>query len=208
MDKEIMDRIFEPFFTSKGIGKGTGLGLASVYGIIKGHGGYIDVQSKKGKGTLFELYFPSTDKEILKETKDSAELIKGRGTILLVDDEDMVIDVGSDFLEYLGYNVLTASSGKEAIDIYREHMSEIPLVVLDMIMPNMSGGDTYDRLKRIDPEVKVLLSSGYSIDGQAKDILKRGCHGFIQKPFNIKSLSRKVSDILNDEKPASQSEFS
>ena len=95
-----MDRIFEPLFTSKGIGKGAGLGLASVYGIIKGHGGYIDVHSKKGKGTQFDLYLPATDKEILKEKKDSSELIRGIGTILLVHDEDMVIHVGSDFLEY------------------------------------------------------------------------------------------------------------
>jgi CheY-like chemotaxis protein len=120
----------------------------------------------------------------------------GTGTVLLVDDEDMIIDVGQAILEKLGYDVLVAMSGKEAIDIYKKNPGKIDLIILDMIMPDMNGGHTYDRLKTIDPGIKVLLSSGYSINSQATEILDRGCNGFIQKPFNIGELSKRVRDIL------------
>jgi len=123
--------------------------------------------------------------------------LKGSETVLLVDDEDMIIDVGKPILEQMGYNVLTATSGKEAIDIYEKNKQEIGIVILDMIMPGMGGGDTYDRLKELNPDIKVLLSSGYSINGQATKILERGCDGFIQKPFNVMGLSRKIRGILD-----------
>ena len=197
MDINVQKRIFEPFFTTKEKGRGTGLGLASAYGIIKNHGGIINVYSEKGKGATFTVYLPASDQ---KATHDSApvptSVHKGSGTILLVDDEKLILDVGVQLLETLGYQVLTASNGKLALEIYSQHQDRIVLIVLDMIMPVMGGGETYDRLKTMDPGARVLLSSGYSMDGQAADILKRGCDGFIQKPFNMEQLSRKISDIL------------
>jgi len=197
MDKETRERIFDPFFTTKGLAKGTGLGLTSVYGIIKAHGGYIDVESKKGQGTTFSVYLPATEKEVIKEKELPVEVLKGKETVLLVDDEDMIIDVGEQMLETLGYNILIARSGKEAIELYKESKDKIDMVLLDMVMPGVGGGETYDRMKEINPKVKVLLSSGYSIDGQATEILERGCSGFIQKPFNMGQLSQGIREILD-----------
>jgi two-component system cell cycle sensor histidine kinase/response regulator CckA len=176
------------------------LGLASVYGIIKNHGGFIDAHSEKGKGTSFYIYLPAINEQHHLQNKeiDAKDKIKpGTETVLLVDDDELVIDVSQQLLEKLGYNVLTADNGHEAIEIYQRHNHEISLVIIDMIMPDLNGGETYDELKTINPNIKALLSSGYSMDGLAQDILNRGCNGFIQKPFNIKKLSCKVRDILD-----------
>jgi CheY-like chemotaxis protein len=124
------------------------------------------------------------------------DILVGTERILLVDDEEMIIDVGAQILQKLGYEVLTASHGMEAIEVYRQNSQEVAMVILDLIMPQMGGGETYDRLKEIDPQVKVLLSSGYSIDGQATEILNRGCDGFIQKPFSMEDLSGKLRQII------------
>jgi two-component system cell cycle sensor histidine kinase/response regulator CckA len=197
IDKETQERIFEPFFTTKEMGRGTGLGLASVYGIIKSHGGYINVYSEKERGTVFTIYLPASAKEVLIDEEGSpAMLIKGTGTILLIDDEKMILNVGLELLEELGYTVLSAMSGQEAIDVFQKDQDNIDLVIMDMIMPGMGGGETFDRLKEINPEVKVLLSSGYSINGQATKIIRRGCDGFIQKPFNMNQLAEKIQKIL------------
>jgi len=197
IDKETQERIFEPFFTTKEMGRGTGLGLASVYGIIKSHGGYINVYSEKERGTVFTIYLPASAKEVLIDEEGSpAMLIKGTGTILLIDDEKMILEVGLELLEELGYTVLSAMSGQEAIDVFQKDQDNIDLVIMDMIMPGMGGGETFDRLKEINPEVKVLLSSGYSINGQATKIIRRGCDGFIQKPFNMNQLAEKIQKIL------------
>ncbi len=197
MDKKTMERIFDPFFTTKGLAKGTGLGLASVYGIMKAHGGYIDVDSEKGKGTAFSIYLPTTEKEVKEERQLSGEILKGKGTVLLVDDEDMVLDAGEQMLKKLGYEVLLAEDGREAIELYNKSWDKIDMVLLDMIMPDMGGGETYDRMKEINPDIKALLSSGYGIDGQATEIVERGCDGFIQKPFDMKQLSKKIRQILD-----------
>jgi PAS domain S-box-containing protein len=197
MDETTRQRIFEPFFTTKELGRGTGLGLAAVYGIIANHDGCIRVDSEKGKGTTFIIYLPASEKEVPVEKKLSEEFFKGKETVLLVDDEDMVSDVGKRLLERLGYLVLVAAGGKEAIEIYDKNKDKIELVILDMIMPGMGGGEAFDRLKTINPGIKVLLSSGYSMDGQAAQIMARGCKGFIQKPFNLKDLSKKVRMILD-----------
>ena len=188
MDKKTTERIFDPFFTTKGLAKGTGLGLASVYGIIKAHGGYIDVESKKGQGTTFYVYLPANKAEDIAqraEAERGIEILQGKETALLVDDEDMVLDVGQDLLKSLGYKVLIAKGGKEALEIYEKNKEKIDIVILDMIMPVIGGGEAYDRMKEINPDIKVLLSSGYSINGQATEILRRGCDGFIQKPFTM-----------------------
>ncbi|MBW1741700.1 MAG: response regulator, partial [Deltaproteobacteria bacterium] len=198
MDEATRQRIFEPFFTTKGMGRGTGLGLAAVYGIIKNHGGIINVYSEKDKGTSFNVYLPRSEKEIaITEEKLSDEILKGSETILLVDDEDMVINVAPEMLKAMGYRVLLARSGKEAIEVYKNSKDNIDMVILDMVMPDMGGGGVYDRIKEINPNVKVLLSSGYSIDSQASEILERGCDGFIQKPFNIKDLSLSIRKVLD-----------
>jgi len=199
MDKKTMERIFDPFFTTKGMSKSMGLGLASVYGIVKAHGGYIDVDSKKGHGTTFDIYLPACEKQGTKEKESATEVVKGEETVLLVDDEDMIVDVCRAILKALGYKVLIARNGKDAVDLYQAHKDTIDMVILDMIMPHMGGGETYDRVKEINRNIKVLLSSGYSIDGEATEILNRGCNGFIQKPFNIKELSLKIREILDKE---------
>jgi nitrogen-specific signal transduction histidine kinase/CheY-like chemotaxis protein len=200
MDEDAQQRIFEPFFTTKEMGRGAGLGLASAYGIIKNHSGFINVYSEKGEGATFNIYLPASEAEVGGQKSEISEDVRhGDQTVLLVDDEEMIIDVGGQLLEKMGYKVLIAKSGKEATEIYEKNKDKIDMVILDMIMPDMSGGDTFDRLKEINPEIKVLLSSGYSINGQATEILERGCDGFIQKPFNMKQLSRKIKEILDKE---------
>jgi CheY-like chemotaxis protein len=197
MEEATLQRIFEPFFTTKEMGRGTGLGLASAYGIIKNHGGVIHVFSKKGKGSNFEIYLPASESDIRKGIQPLDEIFKGNETLLLVDDEEMIIDVCKKLLEKVGYTVLVARDHREAVDLYKSHKSRIKLVILDLIMPGISGKETYEDLKRLNPDVKILLSSGYSIDDQAKELLDLGCDGFIQKPFNIKDLSRKIKEIIH-----------
>ena len=199
MDEDTIKRIFDPFFTTKDRSRGTGLGLASAYGIIKNHGGIIIAYSRIGQGSTFDVYLPASPKKIAQKEELNREALKGSETVLLIDDEDIIIDIGEQILERLGYRALMARSGKEAIEIYQANKNEINIVILDMIMPDMGGGETYDRLKKINPEIRVLLSSGYSIDGQASEIMNRGCNGFIQKPFNVEQLSRKIRDILSNE---------
>jgi PAS domain S-box-containing protein len=196
MDKKVRQRIFDPFFSTKETGKGTGLGLASVYGIIKNHGGYIDVQSQPGQGSQFSIFLPASDKEVLNITEPAPEIMKGSGTILIVDDEKIVLDVSARILKKLGYTVLESNNGRDAVVLYKKHQEKINLVVLDIVMPDMGGDEVYDRLKEIDPEVKILLCSGYSIDDQAREIMERGCEGFIQKPFSMKAMSDKLSEVL------------
>jgi PAS domain S-box-containing protein len=197
MDKATQQRIFEPFFTTKKMGRGTGLGLASAYGIIKNHGGFIEVESETGEGAVFHIYLPASEKEVMAEVDALEEVLKGDETILLVDDELMIIEVGQEILNALGYEVMPALSGQEAVEIYAKNSTSIDMVVLDMIMPGMSGGEAYDQLKKVNPQVRVLLCSGYSLSGQAAEILERGCDGFIQKPFKIRELSVKIREILD-----------
>jgi CheY-like chemotaxis protein len=197
MDAETMQRIYDPFFTTKERGRGTGLGLASAYGIIKNHSGLIRVLSKPNQGTTFNIFLPATDKTLeIQPPEPSKEPRSGSGTILLIDDEEIVIESVGCMIEHLGYRLIVAHSGKEAVRIYDTQGSNIDLVILDMIMPDMNGSETFDRLKAIDPNVRVILSTGYSADGQANKILKRGCQGLITKPFTLGELSEKLSGIL------------
>ncbi len=198
IDEGTKQRIFEPFFTTKELGHGTGLGLASAYGIVQNHQGGIDVESRLGAGTTFHIYLPASGKRRKDDKPQPSDLnhTSGPKTVLLVDDEDVILKVGSEILQELGYTVMTAASGKEALEIYSANRDKIDIVVLDMIMPDMSGGETYDGIKNLKLDVKVLLSSGYSIMGEASAILNRGCQGFIQKPFTMKSFSEKLREIL------------
>ena len=198
MDEKTRKRIFEPFFTTKEMGRGNGLGLATVYGIISGHGGFIDVYSQKGNGATFIIYLPASEKKVEKEKKASAQLLKGTETILLVDDEEVVLNVSRMLLEALGYKVFMARNGQEALLLYKARKEEIHLVIMDMVMPGMGGENAIDILKAINPELKVMLCSGYSLDGQAGRIMERGCQGFIQKPFSARELSQKIREVLDN----------
>lgn len=199
MDEQTRQRVFDPFFTTKEMSRGTGLGLASAYGIVKSHGGIITVQSEKGKGATFRIYLPASEKAVREEVVLPAKILKGSETVLLIDDEEIIIEIGRELLETLGYSVFSARSGEAGIDIYIKNPDGIDLVILDMVMPGLGGSETYDKLKMIDPDIKTLLSSGYSIDGLAKTILDKGCDGFIQKPFTLSDLSQKVREIIDKE---------
>lgn len=199
MEETIQKRIFDPFFTTRAVGEGTGLGLASAYGIIRNHGGIIKVESEAGMWTTISFLLPAVAADLAGEASVMLDgrIHRGEETVLLVDDEEMILDIGTEFLEIMGYHVLTAENGTQAVQLYEEKRGEIALVILDMVMPDMTGGDCFDKLRELNPTVKVLLSSGYSIDGQASKILDRGCNGFIQKPFKIEQVSKKIRDILD-----------
>jgi len=197
MDEKTRRRVFEPFFSRRQRGRGTGLGLASAYGIVKNHGGIITVESKPGLGATFDIYLPAGSEKPREETAPRTSPTPGTGTILMIDDEEMILDVGAAMLGKLGYEVLTARCGEEAVALYREKGSEIDLVILDMIMPGERGGEVYKRLQQCDPDVLVLLSSGYSLNEEAKSLLARGIKGFIQKPYTLASLSTRIREVLN-----------
>ncbi|MBN1548251.1 MAG: PAS domain S-box protein [Syntrophaceae bacterium] len=198
MDQKTKERIFDPFFTTKDRGRGTGLGLASAYGIIKNHGGFINVYSEKGQGTTFNIYLPRSDKkEITESRKVEMRHSPGKETILVVDDEDLNVNVTKLILNKLGYSVITAGGGKEALAIIGNPETKIDLVILDMVMPEMSGGETYELLRLVRPSLKCILASGYSINGQATNIMKKGVNAFIQKPFTMSELAATVRRVLD-----------
>jgi len=195
MDFATKERIFEPFFTTRAAGEGTGLGLASVYGVIKNHSGFVKVESEVSKGTAFTILLPATDCEVTSQVRP-VTLFHGTGTVLMVDDEEQLVKVYSRVLESIGYKTLTASGGKEAIELVRQYGSEISLVILDMVMPDMSGCQTYDEIQKVVPGIKVLLATGLASDGQAAEIMAHGCNGVIEKPFDAATLSAKVREVL------------
>ena len=196
MTKEIIDQIFEPFFTTKGKDKGTGLGLATVYGIVKNHNGYVFCQSQPGAGTTFTILLPPGNKELIKEKEEVANKT-GTGKILVVDDEEFVLNISKDFLKRLGYDVILADSGNKAVEIYTKNIHQIDLVLLDIIMPGKDGMETFQALKKIDPHVRVLFFSGFSKNKKVNEVLEEGVVGFIEKPFNMKILSDALSNLLD-----------
>jgi two-component system cell cycle sensor histidine kinase/response regulator CckA len=199
MNEETLGRIFEPFFTTKEMGRGTGLGLASAYGIIKNHGGIIKVSSKLGVGTTFDIYLPASEGAVQEEPIPSLEpILRGKETVLLVDDEPKVLDICERFLKTLGYSVLTATNGFEALEIYERNKAIVDAVVIDMIMPGMNGKELFTRLRAIQPSLKALVSTGYSLEGEVSDLMTLGCKGYIQKPFSIKLLAKEVRRILDE----------
>jgi two-component system, cell cycle sensor histidine kinase and response regulator CckA len=198
MDEETLNRIFEPFFTTKSQQGGTGLGLASAYGIIWNHGGVINAYSEPGQGATFNVYLPASKKKN-EEKKDQISrkgLLFGSGGILLIDDEPMILDTTSRLLIKLGYTIYSATSGQEALSIYLDKRGDIDLVILDMIMPVMSGSEVLKMLKAINPDVRVILSSGYSMQGEVKKVVESGCRDFIQKPYIFTELSKIVHRVM------------
>lgn len=196
MDEQVMQKIFDPFFTTKQRERGTGLGLASAYGIIRNHGGGIACSSRLNMGTTFNFCLPRSEKSVVDDDVVVRQMESGSETILLVDDEQMVLSVGQEMLQHLGYQVITAGSGQAAVDIVNDQEKELDLVILDIIMPEMGGAETFDVIHERRPELPVLLCSGYSLDDKAAKILDRGCDGFIQKPFDLDKLSRRIREIF------------
>lgn len=193
--QELLMTIFEPFFTTKGEGKGTGLGLATAYGIIKNHKGHITVESKPGQGATFRIYIPASEADSMEFTEE-IECIKGQGMILIVDDEDDVRLLACRMLEKLGYSVIAARNGLDALRIYGEKKHEIDIVLLDIIMPGLPGRETFIELQKVNPQIRVILSSGYSEDEQAAEMMNRGVAAFIQKPYKMHELSRSVDEVM------------
>ena len=198
MDENTKRRIFEPFFTTKEKGKGTGLGLSMVYGVVKNHGGFINVYSECGEGSTFKVYLPLSGKPEVMESIVETEMARGHETVLVIDDEETIRQVACDILGSYGYRVLLAADGEEGIDIYSSQLEQIDLVILDMVMPRKGGRETFLELKEINPEVRVLFSTGYGQNDKVNEILALGVRGFIQKPYQIGDLLAKVREILDD----------
>ncbi len=196
ISKEAKNHIFEPFYTTKSSQKGTGLGLSMVYGIIQNHNGFIYCDSEPELGSAFIFYLPISENEIKEIKVKESTLVKGDATILLVDDEQYVRVLCETMLKKLGYNIILAQHGKEAVKLYKKNKKNINLVLLDMIMPGLDGSETFNELKKIDPDIKVVLSSGYTKEGHIENVLKNGALGFIQKPFKIKDLSNILANVL------------
>ncbi|MHB9099373.1 MAG: ATP-binding protein [Syntrophales bacterium] len=199
MAKDVVEHIFEPFFTTKEFGKGTGLGLASVYGIVKSYGGYICCYSEVGQGTTFKLYLPAAERQAVPGEKVAEEDLPkgGTETILLVDDEESIRTFASAVLGRFGYRVLTGASGEEALEVLGRTEGEIALVILDLGMPGMGGHKCLQEIRTSNPSAKVLIASGYSMNGQVKKSLETGAAGYIGKPYQIHKLLQKVREILD-----------
>jgi PAS domain S-box-containing protein len=198
MDADTQRRIFEPFFTTKEKGKGTGMGLPAVYGTINNHRGAIQVHSELAHGTVVDLYLPLALGSVpASELADGPEACQSIGArVLLVEDETAVRDMGVKMLNRLQCQVTTVGSGKEAIAIYCDRFSQFDVVILDLVMPEMSGKDTFRHLQQINPGIIAILTSGYTLDGEVQSILDAGAKGFLQKPFRAAELSRKLQDLL------------
>jgi len=198
MDARMKRRIFEPFFTTKEMGKGTGLGLSIVYGIVKQHNGYVDCESEPGKGTTFTLYFPlNTASAEQAAPARPVQLRGGTETVLVTDDDEGVRRIARTMLEHLGYTVITAADGNEAVELFSEHKDRIDLLILDVIMPKKNGKQVYDEVRRMRPEVKTIFTSGYTADViSSKGMLEEGMH-FISKPASLRDLSLKIRDVLD-----------
>ncbi|MEO0288121.1 MAG: response regulator [candidate division WOR-3 bacterium] len=199
MDEETKKHIFEPFFTTKDVGKGTGLGLASVYGTIKNHKGYIDFYSERFKGTTFNIYLPLSTTEIEEEVEKEGETtlnLNMKKSILIIDDEESIRNSCKEMLEKEGVKVLTAKDGIEGIEIFEKNREEIDLVILDMIMPKMSGKETFIGIKKLNRDIPIILCSGYSEEGEAEEIINMGVEAFLQKPYRMKTLIETIKKIL------------
>lgn len=199
MSRETIEKIFDPFFTTKDIGKGTGLGLASVYGIVKSHDGYITCNSEVDKGTTFKIHLPAIERDGASEAKEKMAKPPqgGEETILIVDDEESIRGFAVQALRKYGYTVLAASSGEEAMEIYSNHNNKIDMVIMDIGMPGMGGHRCLQEIMQVDPKAKVLIASGYSINGQVKKSLEAGAVGYVAKPYQLTDLLEMARTALD-----------
>ncbi len=197
MDKQVLSHIFEPFYTTKDVGKGTGLGLASVYGTLKSHNGYIDVESEPGKGTSFTLYFPVNCKARRCSSEAPKECVPGKGHILVVDDEIFLLDAVQEMLTWLGYDISVCTNGKDAVEFVKRDPSNVDLVILDMMMPNMNGRECFRQLKELKNDIRTLIATGCKMDDELQQVLKEGAIGIIHKPFVSAQLAEAVQDALS-----------
>jgi PAS domain S-box-containing protein len=199
MDKETIEHIFEPFYTTKGVGKGTGLGLAMVYGIVKSHGGHIQCLSQPGKGTIFSVYFPVFETETMAEDSTEEKIpVGGKETVLLVDDETSIRELGERTLLMSGYTVLKASDGERALEIYRREHEKIDLVILDLIMPGMGGKKCLEKILEMNPNAKVVIASGYTHDLTSDNPIEKRAKAIVLKPFNISQLLQVIRKVLDE----------
>jgi two-component system, cell cycle sensor histidine kinase and response regulator CckA len=199
MDKETLSHIFEPFFTTKEIGKGTGLGLATVYGIVKQHGGQIKCYSELGLGTTFTIYLPAIQAEQDSQAPTVETTIpRGTETVLLVDDEDDIRDLGATLISQFGYKVITANNGKEALEVYQREGNCISLIILDLIMPVMDGRQCLTEILRVNPNAKVIIASGHLESGSARDVMAVGAKGFVPKPYDMRQFLTTIREILDE----------
>lgn len=199
MEKEISDHIFEPFFTTKKPGEGTGLGLAIVFGIVKIHGGHIFCSSDPDEGTTFQIYMPAMGMKFGSEVDTTAEFPSfGSETILVVDDEELIRNFAVEVLRSAGYDVLTASNGSDALDVFMNERSRISLVILDLVMPKMGGKQCLEELLEVDPNLKILIASGFLVDEPTRRVLTAKARGIVKKPFKVKELLRYVRNALDE----------
>ncbi|MGC8659077.1 MAG: PAS domain S-box protein, partial [Desulfomonilaceae bacterium] len=199
MDPLTLERIYEPFFTTKGEGKGTGLGLSIVYGVVKRHGGFIQCSSEPGKGTTFKIYFPSMQ-ESSPRKEQSVQIEaprKGNETILLIDDEELVLDLGVKFLSHAGYTVITAHNGREALEIFRREKDRVSLVILDLVMPEIGGLQCLEQIKDIDPAAKVLIASGFALEENERQMVKSQAIGYLSKPYQVNHVLEAVRNAID-----------
>lgn len=202
MGAQTIERIFDPFFTTKFAGRG--LGMSAVLGIVRGHRGALQIDSKLGKGTTFKILFPANDRTadgvaIRSDPEVKDRNWRGNGTVLIVDDEKTVRAVGKQMLERLGFGVLDASDGREALRMFRAHAQEIACVLLDLTMPNMDGEEAFREIRNIDPNVPIVLCSGYNEQEATQRFADKGLAGFIQKPFSMAALREKLTEVLGSE---------
>jgi CheY-like chemotaxis protein len=199
MDADTIEQIFEPFFTTKEMGKGTGLRLATVYGIVKQHAGFIKVESEPGKGTTFHIYLPtSTGTAEPQSVHGEEKPRKGNETILLGEDHDGLRLSAQEMLEALGYRVLLASNGLQAVQMFKANRDRIDLVILDVVMPGLSGPETYSQMASIRPDVKVVFTTGYAAEAASlTSLIERGA-GFLQKPYSQRSIGLKIREVLDN----------
>jgi CheY-like chemotaxis protein len=199
MEKDIQTHIFEPFFTTKEAGKGTGLGLATVYGIVQSHRGHITCESEPGQGTTFRIYFPSVELKMQEPEVREVQLpvMGGSETILLVDDEESIRKPGEEMLASVGYKVLTAPDGETALEIFSKQHENIALIILDLIMPGMGGRQCLEEILKVNPQTQVIVTSGYSVDGSAKETIESKAKGFVSKPYDGRELLKFVREVLD-----------
>ncbi|HOO56900.1 MAG TPA: ATP-binding protein [bacterium] len=201
--KSIVKKVFDPFFTTKPIGKGTGLGLSITHSLVKNHGGHISIESEEGKGTTVLIYLPlANDNLSISEVKEAEHPAGGNEKILLIDDEDSVLRITEKMLTKAGYDVISASSGIQGIDIFNLNKDDFDLVIIDLIMPEMDGHETYEKIREIKPGIKVVFLSGFSIDGKHHKLIDNITCAFIQKPFGYTKLLSKIRAILDTKENA------